>query len=327
MSSIDLTDPDLRQTEDLEQLEIPARRPLEEEIIARSSANYEPLPMLDVIFGRVVTAYGAMLKGQSGILAEVTRHELRYQPWGQAIAGMDENGVAAMAATTWGGDMAVALDSVFLHAAIGTMLGGNPGPGDVPRRVPTTLEKAFALRLITDSLAQLSQHISRIVEVSFTPDTIEAPAQINSFHNGSAMAAVFEMDVQMGLMTGRLSMVLPMQTLDPVRPQLGKMFLGEELGSDSGWRDHFAGQISGANMTITAELHRISVPLVEVLGWRPGITLDLGIEADHEAQLICSDRAILHGATGRRRNGRLAMRITREACEPRPGGDDDLLVD
>lgn len=333
MSSIDLTEPGLQTgseagvTEGFESLRLSPALPLEEEIIARASANYEPLPMLEVIFGRLVTSYAPMLKSQGGFLCEATSHKLSYQSWGRAVEALDEFGVAAMAASSQGGDIAIAFDGAFLHGAIGSMLGGKPGPADVLRRVPTTLEKAFAHRLIQDSLSQLSQLISRIVEVNFTPDAVEAPAQINSFHNGNAITAVLEMQVQIGLLPGRVSILLPMQTLEPMRPQLGKMFLGEELGRDIGWRDHFAGHISGASMTLTAELHRLSLPLADVLRWQPGAVIDLGITEDHEASLICSERAILHGATGRRRNGRLAMRITREAGEPTEGEDDDILTD
>ena len=333
MSSIDLTDPgvisagDEPTAEGFESLELTRARPLEEEIIARASANFEPLPMLDVIFGRLVTSYAPMLKSQGGFLCEATSHKLSYLTWGKAVEALDEYGVAAMAASSQGGDIAIAFDGAFLHGAIGSMMGGKPGPSDVARRVPTTIEKAFAHRLIQDSLAQLSQLISRIVEVSFTPDAVEAPAQINSFHNGNAITALLEMQVQIGLLPGRVSILLPMQTLEPMRPQLGKMFLGEELGRDMGWREHFADHISGATMTLTAELHRLTLPLSDVLRWQPGVVIDLGITEDHEAQLICSDRAILHGATGRRRNGRLAMRITREAGEPTEGEDDVILTD
>ena len=333
MSSIDLTDPGLLNAGDgtaaegFEALKLSPALPLEEEIIARASANYEPLPMLDVIFGRLVTSYAPMLKSQGGFLCEATSHRISYLTWGRAVAALDEFGVAAMASSSQGGDIAIAFDGPFLHGAIGSMLGGKPGPSDVARRLPTTLEKAFAHRLILDSLSQLSQLISRIVEVSFTADAVEAPAQINSFHNGNAITAVLEMEVQIGLLPGRVTILLPMQTLEPMRPQLGKMFLGEELGRDTGWRDHFADHISGATMTLTAELHRLTLPLADVLRWQPGSVIDLGITEDHEASLICSERAILHGATGRRRNGRMAMRITREAGEATEGEDDDILTD
>lgn len=328
MSSIDLTDsgPDLGG-EDIEQLDLPRQRPLEEEIIARSSGNFEPLPMLDVIFGRLVTAYAPLLKSQSGILADVPEKRLVYMPWGQAVSEMDEFGVAAIAKSSWGGDIAVAVDRVLMHGVIGSMLGGDPGPSDVPSRIPTTLEKAFSHRLMGDSLGLLAQHISRIVEVSFALDTVEAPAQVASFHSASSIVAMLEMEVQIGLLQGKISFLLPMQTLEVVRPQLGKMFLGEELGSDNGWRAHFAGHISGANTQVIAELHHLTLPLSDVLRWRLGETIDLGITTDHEATLICSGRPILHGATGRKRNGRMAMRITREVGEGQVESDDELFTD
>ena len=328
MTSIDLTETptDLDQDDDLEALTILPKVPLEEEIIARASANHEPMPMLDVIFSRLGTSLSPMLKSQNGFLSECSTPRVDYFPWGSVIEGLDPNGAAAMAKSTWGGSIALAIDAAFLHAGLIHMMGGKPSNADVARRAPTTLEKAFAHRLMGQLLTELSHQFARITEVDFTLDTVEAPTQLSSFLASGALTAVCEIDIEIGPIIGRASIILPMQTLEPARAQLSKMFLGEKLGGDVSWRDHFEGQISGATMTLAVELHRLSVPLADVLGWRPGVTLDLGITAEQEATVICSGRPILHGATGRRRNGRIALRVTREYTDSEGRADDDDLI-
>lgn len=308
-------------------LEIPAKMSLEEEIIARASGNHEPLPMLDVIFGRLVTALCPMLKSQNGLLSEVVDKRLDYLGWGKAIEALDVNGAAAVATSSWGGPIIMAIDAAFLHVAVESMLGGTPRLGKVPNRMPTQLEKAFAERLVRQSLQELANHFSRITEVSFTLDNVESPQQISSLLASAALSAVGEIDISFGAAQGRMSVILPMETLEPARAQLGKMFLGEKLGADSSWRDHFTNNITGASMQIAAQMHRMEVPLADVLGWRPGTTLDLGVTLEHEATVICSGHAILHGATGRKRNGKLALRVTREAGEEKGGADNDLITD
>ena len=314
--------------DEFEALNIPPRIPLEEEIIARSTGNHEPLPMLDVIFARLSNAFSPMLKQQGGFLTETSDPALVYSAWGEAIAKLDPNGVAAIAKTSWGGSIAIAFDAAFLHAAISYQLGGRPSSADVARRPPTTLERAFAQRLMTLTLDELAQHVGRITEVVFTLETVEGPNQLGSFLAAGATAAVCTLEVEVGPLLGMVSILLPMQTLEPVRGQLSKMFLGEKLGADTGWREHFSTKISSSTMPLTIELHKLSVPLAEILQWRPGVEIDLGITTDHEAKVICSERPILFGATGRRRNGRMALRITREIDSAKEGqADDDLLVD
>ena len=105
------------------------------------------------------------------------------------------------------------------------------------------------------------------------------------------------------------------------------MFLGEKLGADSSWRDHFAGHISGASMLVEVELARVNENLSNILGWRPGVTIDLGVTLEQEAVLRCSGIAILQGSTGRKRNGKVALRVTREYGEMAEGEDDGLLTD
>lgn len=314
--------------DEFEALTIPSPRPLEEEIIARASASHEPLPMLDVILARMGTSYGPSLKTSNGLLTEVDAPKIVYRPWGNVVSTLDVHGLTGIAKTSWGGSIAMEIDKNFLHGAIHFMMGGASSNLQVPERSATALERAFAQRLITQSLEELASHFSRITEVNFQLDTIEAQSQLSSLFAPSAMTACCEIVLVIGNLKGRLTIILPLQTLDPVTPQLSKMFLGEKLGTDSSWRDHFADQISGSMMPITVELHQLKVPLADILGWKPGATLDLGITREHEATVLCSGRAILRGATGRKRNGRMALRVTQEiGAEIEGGVSDDLLDD
>jgi|GEM_PF-1399326 len=302
------------------------KRPLEEEIIARASANHEPLPMLDVICARIAAGFSPMLKSQNGFLSETEARAPHYDSWGNALGALHRDSCAVIGQSSWGGPVLFALDPQFLHAVMAVMLGGTPGRDTPPSRAPTVIEKAFAARLLSQTAREAGQHFSRITEVDFRLEPIESPVQIASLLAAGAQVAVFEMRVTLGPVTGLLTLLFPLDTLEPARAHLGKMFLGERLGGDASWRDHFAGQIGTATLQVEAELHRLPLPLAEVLAWKPGVTIDLGITLGAEAVLRCSDRAILHGVTGRRKNGRVAVKITREAGEAAPPGDDDDLL-
>lgn len=314
--------------DDMAALDLRPKMSLEEEIIASASGSHEPLPMLEVIFSRLVTALSPMLKSQNGLLTETVNQRLIHRTWSEAIEDLDVNGIAGVAQSSWGGPIIVAIDGAFLHGAIVYLLGGTPTEADIPNRAPTAIEKGFAHRLISQALDEVSQHFSRITEVSFKLDGLEGAGQLSSLLAGNASTTLGEIEVTLGPLTGRFSLILPLNTLEPARAQLSKMFLGEKLGADSSWRDHFAGHISEAMMRVTVELHRLNLPLQEVLNWRPGSSFDLGVTLDQEATVICAGHRILHGATGRKRNGKLALRVTREAGEGRDGGgDDDLMAD
>lgn len=308
-------------------LDLKPKMSLEEEIIAKSSANHDPLPMLDVIFGRLVTGMSPMLKSQNSLITEVVRQDLDYFSWGSAVEQLDVNGASAVVMSSWGGPIVVAINADFLHAVVETLFGGQPRANMAPKRQPTQVERAVAERLLGQVLTDLAGHFSRITEVTFKLEAIESSTQLTSLLSGSSLSAVGEIDLQFGPVTGKLTLIMPMETLEPARQQLGKMFLGEKLGADTGWRDHFSNTISGSIMPLAVELHRISVPLADILGWKPGTMLDLGVTLEHEATVICSGLPILHGATGRKRNGKLALRVTREGDEAAHEDNDDLITD
>jgi len=308
-------------------LSIKPQRSLEEEIIFSASGNHEPLPMLEVIFKRMAGAYSPMLKTQNGLLSECNLHDLVYGSWEHAIADMPAESTAVIANASWGGPIMIGLDPALLHASMAVMLGGDAGRDVPPKRAPTMLERAFAQRLFKQAADELALHMSRLAEVSFTLEAVENPAQISSLLAGNASVVTGDLTITIGSVEGHLTFVLPLETLEPARAQLGKMFLGEKLGADTSWRDHFAGHISGATMQVEVELARVEVPLADILQWRPGVTVDLGVMLEQEAVMRCSGIPILHGATGRKRNGRMALKVTREHGEDVERTDDGLLDD
>jgi flagellar motor switch protein FliM len=68
--------------------------------------------------------------------------------------------------------------------------------------------------------------------------------------------------------------------------------------------------ISDTEVLVTARLHEVRVPLQDVLEWKKGQVLDLGIDNDQEVALICSGHDMYLAQTGKRKNGRLALKIT-----------------
>ena len=68
-------------------------RLVEEEIIAKASAGFQPLPMLDVIFSRMAPATAASFRARASLITEVRFDRTTYAPWGEIVTGMDPQGL------------------------------------------------------------------------------------------------------------------------------------------------------------------------------------------------------------------------------------------
>lgn len=293
--------------------------PLEEEIIARASAGTRSLPMLDVIFSRLTTDLISAFKVKTGLLAEITLAGISYTSWANAMARLDEFGPCAIAeAQPWGGNLVVAMDRDFFFASLETQMSGTPKPGTAPRRTPSTIERRIAARQARVLLDEMARNFARLTEVTFTLDVIETAQQAASLQGAGSACVSAKYNVVVSDCPGTITVVIPLSTLEGVQDTLSKMFLGEKLGGDTTWREHIKSRISGSTVELKAVLHETQLPMADVLQWKPGMTIDLGIPFDPEAKVVCSGMAILFCKAGQRSHGRFALRVTREHGDPGP---------
>ncbi|MEI4472007.1 flagellar motor switch protein FliM [Frigidibacter sp. MR17.24] len=292
----------------------PRSEAIEEQIIAMSMTNFERLPMLDVIFERFALAYAAALKSFTATVADVEMTKLISTTYAGALRELPENCLLAIAhEESWDGAFAVGMDGDFLYSALEIMLGGHGNtPTAKTSRGFTAIERRIGQTLAELMLRELGSSFRQVAEVVFSVERMEGSPQLASISKPISPCVLASFNVRLGDTHGRLSILLPHHAVEPIRPLLAKVFFGDRLGADQGWRDHIQERISQSSVKLTSVLHEIEVPLTEVLGWKAGTTIDLHVGLDHEATVFCSGEPVFRGATGRRQNGSVALRITKD---------------
>ncbi|MDR6266748.1 MULTISPECIES: FliM/FliN family flagellar motor switch protein [Rhodobacterales] len=301
------------KTPDLQQSDSEMTRSVQEELISQASAGIAELPMLDIIFSRMAVSLVSAFKSKAAFMCDISFDEVVYRNWEDVVADVDKFGIcASVEAKPWGGTMSVMLDSALIFSALEVQMGGKPRPGTAPQRPVSVIERQIARYLVDMILADLSTNMSRLTEASFLVDTMEVPQQMPALQGGKTPCAVAKMTVDIGDCTGSFSIIIPMPTLEPVQDKLSKMFLGDKLGGDKSWREHILSNINGSSVKVTARVHQLSIPLVDILAWKPGTTIDLGVSDDKEISIICSGIPVFQGYAGKHRGGRIGFRVMRE---------------
>jgi flagellar motor switch protein FliM len=72
---------------------------------------------------------------------------------------------------------------------------------------------------------------------------------------------------------GKVEMLLPYATIEPIREQLLQMYMGEKFGRDPIWEGHLATEIYAADADVEAVLHEWDMPLSRVLSLKEGETV------------------------------------------------------
>ena len=98
---------------------------------------------------------------------------------------------------------------------------------------------------------------------------------------------------------GRVEILLPYATIEPIRDMLLQSFMGEKFGRDPIWEEHLATEIWQAQLDVNAVLYEAKLPLRDVIDLKIGDTLMFDLKSDPMVQIRCGDQLLTQGRMGR----------------------------
>jgi flagellar motor switch protein FliM len=110
---------------------------------------------------------------------------------------------------------------------------------------------------------------------------------------------------------GKIELLLPYATLEPVRELLLQQFMGEKFGRDSIWETHLAEELRHTELSLDVVLDEQTMPLASVMSLQRGDRITLNVAPGAPVMLRCGEVPLFEAELGRREN-RLAVRIARE---------------
>src|SRR3546814_4908298 len=109
-----------------------------------------------------------------------------------------------------------------------------------------------------------------LAPVNFSYDRIETNPRFATIARPANAAILARLRVDMEDRGGRLELLLPYATLEPVRELLLQMFMGEKFGRDSIWESHLTAELWPTEIKIDAVLDEFEIKLLDVLNWQVG---------------------------------------------------------
>lgn len=297
-----------------------------DEIIRMSDFSFERLPMLDIIGERLADSISMVIPEMTGVICEASLNSLDYLPMAQASEALTLPAMlGVVAAQNLDGEILVAMDATFALTAMELMLGGDP-KGEIERQSDTftAIEKGFGARL-GDAIAQeLRRCLGMVGDVDLELDRIETDPDSAAVTQPANLCVRMRIAVGLAGRTGTIDVVIPYDALEPIRPKLGKIHFGEPSEDGNPWKEQLAGQIERSTVELEAVLTDVAVPIQQIMKWKPGETINLWIEDDHEATVVCAETEMFKAVMGKRNNGNTAIRITEqiEAEEETENGRD-----
>ena len=280
-------------------------------IINSALVNYERLPMLDVVFDRLVRMMTTSLRNFTSDNVEVSLDNITSIRFGDYLNSIPLPAILAVfRAVEWDNYGLATVDSSLIYSIVDVLLGGRRGTVAmrIEGRPYTTIEHNLIERLSRVILNDLSASFEPLSPVEFRFDRLETNPRFATIARPANAAIVATLRIDMEDRGGKLELLMPYATLEPVREMLLQMFMGEKFGRDSIWEGHLASELWMTDVEIEAILDQITMSLKDVLNFQVGECLMLNAAPNSSVDLRCGGKNMFSGHMGRR-GSYIAVRI------------------
>ena len=292
-------------------------------IISSGLVSYERLPMLEIVFDRLVRIMSTSLRNFTSDNVEVGIDNIVSLRFGDYLNSIPLPAMLAVfKADEWDNYGLMVVDSAMIYSIVDVLLGGRRGTAAmrIEGRPYTTIERTLVERLIHVVLADLTASFDPLCPVTFRFERLEVNPRFAAVSRLSNAAVLARLRIDMEDRGGRLELLLPYATLEPVRELLLQQFMGEKFGRDSIWETHLAEELWNTDIDLDVVLDEQVMRLSDVLNLEPGSRILLAARPGGTVRLRCGNVALFDGRVGQRK-GRLAVRVERDV--PRAPTEDE----
>ena len=288
-------------------------------IINSAMVSYERLPMLEIVFDRLVRLMTTSLRNFTSDNVEVSLDRITSVRFGDYLNSIPLPAILAVfKAEEWDNFGLATVGSSLIYSIIDVLLGGRRGQSAVrvEGRPYTTIETNLVKRMVEIVLADAELAFKPLSPVKFNIDRIETNPRFAAISRPANAAILVRLRIDMEDRGGNIELLLPYATIEPIRAVLLQMFMGEKFGRDPIWEDHLATEIGQADITVNAVLYEERLPLRKMMNLNVGDTLSLEIKSDSLVTVRCGDVTLTEGRMGKV-GDRVAVRVTKPLRTPR----------
>src|SRR6201992_1236504 len=288
-------------------------------IIDSAMVSYERLPMLEIVFDRLVRLMTTSLRNFTSDNVEVSLDRITSVRFGDYMNSIPLPAVLSVfKAEEWENFGLATVDSNLIYSMIDVLLGGRRGSSvlRIEGRPYTTIETNLVKRLVEGVLTRAEQAFRPLSPVKFTIDRLETNPRFAAISRPANAAILVRLRIDMEDRGGNVELLLPYATIEPIRNVLLQMFMGEKFGRDPIWEGHFATEVGQAEIAVDAVLYEADIPLKQLMKLKVGDTLPLEMRADALVSVRCGNVTLTEGRMGRV-GDRVAIRVAKQLRKPK----------
>ena len=280
-------------------------------IINSALVSYERLPMLEIVFDRLVRLMTTSLRNFTSDNVEVSLDNISSIRFGDYLNSIPLPAILAVfRAEELDNYGLLTVDSNLIYSIVDVLLGGRRGTAAlrIEGRPYTTIERVLVQRMVEVVLQDASAAFEPLTPVNFNLDRLETNPRFAAIARAANAAILVKLRIDMEDRGGRIELLLPYATLEPIRKMLLQQFMGEKFGRDNIWEGHLATELWSTDTEVRAVLDEQQAPLSKVLDLKVGDTMMLNATPDSDISIRAGSIPLTTGKMGRK-GQHIAVRI------------------
>lgn len=272
-------------------------------ILNSNMVFYERLPMLEIVFDRLIRQMATSLRNYTQDNVEVSLEAIESMRFGEYIDSLTlPTLINVFKAEEWDNYGLMSLDSSLIYSLVDVLLGGRRGTAAMRMegRPYTPIELNIIKEIIQLILNDLSTAFDPVTSVGFNFDRLETNPRFAQITRASNAVIVAHLRIDMESRGGKIDLMIPYTTLEPVRELLLQMFMGERFGRDTVWENHLMSRLWDTEVEVKAILKEIKTSLSDISVWEKGAFFPLDIAPDDNVTIYCGDVPLFNGNMGRK---------------------------
>lgn len=286
-------------------------------VLDQAMQAYEKLPMLEIVFERLIRSLTSSLRNLTSENVEIHVTDLQSLRFGTYLNSMPQpSSIAVFKAVELDNLGLVTLDNNIVLTLVDVLLGGKHSSKDslVQKRPLTYIEQTIAKQLVEIILGELGNAFDAISPSNFIFERLESnPNFATICRSGDAIISL-RLNVQIESRAGFIDVVIPYNTLEPIKELLQKVFIGDKFGIDSVWEELLANSIHEVSMPIEAVVVNTPTKIVDVAKLKPGDTIVINHKHDDDVMLRCKQKPLFKGQIGKVED-KVAISVTETITE------------
>ena len=271
-------------------------------LMDKSSESQTKLPMLEVIYDRLVRFLSISYRTYTSFTVDVESNGIVSTRFGDYIESLPiPSMIAVVKSIEWDNFLLITVDSKLTYSLVDILFGGRKIDSEirVEGRPYTSIEQNVVQNIVDLLLRDLSNSFESITPVSFHLDRLESNPKFATIARPEDVVIILNLVVKMESRSGKIQLVMPYGTIEPIKKLLQKTFLGEKASKDPIWARNLEESIASVNVEVTARLNGVSSTIKNLASLNVGDTIVVDKEPDEDVFVSIDKQNICTGKIGK----------------------------